>query len=230
MAFSPLPAVINGSTTISDAAAAQSPQQYLPAGSDPTVVAGFATQLSLLIDALSDPTRAGYEMLNANDGVLTVANMRPLSRGTVTLSSSQPFDPPVVDPRYGSNPVDAQVLIAAMRFNERLLTTNSLSEMDAIQRYPPSNSTDDELLQYVNAKLQTEYHPAGTCAMMPHELGGVVSPELLVYGTANLRVVDAGIIPMLPAAHLQAVVYGIAEKVSCRHPNSQYSTISRSMT
>ena len=50
--------------------------------------------------------------------------------------------------------------------------------------------------------------------MMPFELGGVVSPELLVYGTQNLRVVDSGIMPMLPAAHLQAVVYAIAEKVS----------------
>ena len=77
----------------------------------------------------------------------------------------------------------------------------------------------------------TQYHPAGSCVMMPPAFGGVVSPELLVHGTSNLRgsqmmlsrraqvlmpstgVVDASIIPMLPAAHLQAVVYGIAEKV-----------------
>jgi choline dehydrogenase-like flavoprotein len=46
---------------------------------------------------------------------------------------------------------------------------------------------------------------------------GVVSPELLVYGTRNLRVVDSSIFPLLPAAHLQAVVYGVAEKVSELH-------------
>lgn len=51
--------------------------------------------------------------------------------------------------------------------------------------------------------------------MMPLELGGVVDPDLLVYGTRNLRVVDASILPLVPAAHLQAVVYGVAEKV-CR--------------
>jgi len=61
--------------------------------------------------------------------------------------------------------------------------------------------------------MQTEYHPAGTCAMMPLELGGVVSPELLLYRTSNLRIVDSSIILVLPGAHLQAVVYGIAEKV-----------------
>ncbi|KAK5121398.1 hypothetical protein LTR85_005230 [Meristemomyces frigidus] len=214
VAFPPLPLVTNGSTAIADAASAQTAQQYLPANADPSVVAGFAKQLPMLIEALSDPNRAGYEIINANDGGLTVGNMRPLSRGTITLSSSQPFNPPLIDPRYGSNPVDAQVLIAAMRFNQRLLTTSSLSEMDPLQISPPVKATDEELLTYIDGKLRTEYHAAGTCAMMPLELGGVVSPELLVYGTSNLRVVDSSIIPVLPAAHLQAVVYGIAEKAA----------------
>lgn len=213
VAFPSLPYILNGSTAIADTASDQSPDQYLAAGTDPTVIAGYTKQFPLLIQALNSPTRAAYEILNANDGVLTVSNMRPFSRGSVTLSSSQPFDPPVINPRYCSNPVDAQVLVAAMQFNQRLIATNSLSEMDPIQIYPPPNCTDEEFVQYIDDKLQTEYHPSGTNAMMPLELGGVVSPELLVYGTSNLRVVDSSIMPMLPAAHLQAVVYGIAEKV-----------------
>ncbi|KAI7483203.1 hypothetical protein KC351_g5280 [Hortaea werneckii] len=195
-------------------AAAQSPEQYLPANTDPTVLAGFARQLPLLVDALSDHSRAGYEIINANDGALTVGNMRPLSRGTVTLNSSEPFDPPIIDPRYGSNPVDGQLLVAAMRFNERLLSTNALSQLEPEQMLPPAGSTDAELLTYISTKMQTEYHLAGTCAMLPQELGGVVSPDLLVYGTSNLRVVDSSIMPLLPAAHLQAVVYGVAEKAA----------------
>ena len=162
--------------------------------------------------------RASYELINANDGVLTVANMRPFSRGTVTLNSSQAFDPPIIDPRYLSNPVDTEVLLAAIRFNQRLVTSSILTELDPVQTLPAANASDAELLEYIQGKLQTEYHPAGTCAMMPLELGGVVSPELLVYGTKNLRVVDSSVIPMLPAAHLQAVVYGVAEKVSL-HPS-----------
>ncbi|EMC91735.1 hypothetical protein BAUCODRAFT_79531 [Baudoinia panamericana UAMH 10762] len=213
VAFPSLPFITNGSNAIAYAASLQSAGQYLPVNTDPTVSAGYAEQLTLLVDALADPTRAGYEIINANDGALTVANMRPLSRGTIALNSSNPFDPPVIDPRYGSNPIDAQVLLAALRFNERLIATNSLAAMNPIQQYPPPDATDEQLLQYIAANMQTEYHPAGTNAMMPLALGGVASPELLVYGTSNLRVVDASIIPMLPAAHLQAVVYGIAEKV-----------------
>jgi hypothetical protein len=56
-------------------------------------------------------------------------------------------------------------------------------------------------------------------------MGGVVDPDLLVYGTANLRIVDASIMPLVPAGHLQAIVYGVAEKVSILHlenePNVQ---------
>ncbi|RMZ09155.1 hypothetical protein D0862_03707 [Hortaea werneckii] len=232
VAFPSLPLIVNGSTVITDMAAAQSPEQYLPADTDPTVLAGFARQLPLLVDALSDHSRAGYEIINANDGALTVGNMRPLSRGTVTLNSSEPFDPPIIDPRYGSNPVDSQLLVAAMRFNERLLNTDALSQLNPEQMLPPAGSTDSELLTYISTKMQTEYHLAGTCAMLPQELGGVVSPELLVYGASNLRVVDSSIMPLLPAAHLQAVVYGIAEKAAdiIKAANSAISVPSPSST
>ncbi|KAK3714993.1 hypothetical protein LTR37_007483 [Vermiconidia calcicola] len=214
VAFPALPYVVNGSTAIADAAKAQAPQQFLPTGVDSTVLEGFARQQSMMTSALTDVTRAAYEIINANDGVLTVANMRPLSRGTITINSPTPFAPPVIDPRYGSNPIDVQIIQAAMVFNQRLMYTESLSQMDPTQRYPAADAEDVEMLQYINVRYQTEYHPAGTCAMMPLELGGVVSPELLVYGTQNLRVVDSSIMPMLPAAHLQAVVYGVAEKAA----------------
>lgn len=199
---------------ISDEAATQTPQQYLTPDVDSSVLAGYARQQRLLAAALPQVTRAAYEIINANDGVLTVANMRPFSRGTVKINSSNPFDPPIIDPRYGSNPIDLRILQAAMDFNDRLLYTNSLSQMNPTQLYPPSEANEEQILQYIHTRWQTEYHPGGTNAMMPRELGGVVNPELLVYGTRNLRVIDSSIMPMLPAAHLQAVVYGVAEKVS----------------
>jgi choline dehydrogenase-like flavoprotein len=58
------------------------------------------------------------------------------------------------------------------------------------------------------------YHPVGTAALLPEKDGGVVNSELKVYGVKGLRVVDASIIPLLPSAHLQTLVYGIAEKAA----------------
>nr|POE72354.1 pyranose dehydrogenase 1 [Quercus suber] len=213
VAFPPLTLIVNGSTSIMDEASLQSAEQYLSTSTDSTVMAGYAAQQPLLVAALRDATRASYEILNANDGVLTVANMRPLSRGTVTINSSNAFDIPVIDPRYGSNPVDLQVLLAAMRFNERLIRTNSMALLEPIQVSPAAGLSDEAIIAYLRRNLGTEYHVGGTCAMMPQALGGVVDSNLLVYGTNNLRIVDASIMPMLPAGHLQAVVYGIAEKV-----------------
>lgn len=214
VAFPSLPDIVNGSSTITDAASAQAPADFLPNNTDATVIAGFTAQLAVVIDSLSDPSRPAYEILNANDGALTVATMHPLSRGTVSLRSPLPFDTPMIDPRYGSNPVDVEILRAAIRFNHRLIETSGMQELEPQQMYPSISASDVDLLQYARDRMQTLYHPAGTCAMMPLALGGVVDSNLLVYGTANLRVVDASIMPMLPAAHLQAVVYGIGEKAA----------------
>jgi choline dehydrogenase len=52
--------------------------------------------------------------------------------------------------------------------------------------------------------------------MLPLELGRVVDTDLLVYGTSNLRVVDAGIFPLLPGSHIGAAIYAVAEKVKGR--------------
>jgi choline dehydrogenase len=213
VAFPSLPAITNDAAAIASLAAAQLPVMFLPDSPDRTLIAGYSAQLSLLSAALQDNNRAVFELINANDGDLTVATMRPLSRGTLRLASSQPFTPPLIDPRYGSNPLDIQVLQKAIAFNKRLIATESMAQLAPKQLFPPADASSDEIVQYIRSKGQTEYHPSGTAAMMPLGLGGVVDPDLLVYGTTNLRVVDASILPLVPAAHLQAVVYGVAEKV-----------------
>jgi len=73
---------------------------------------------------------------------------------------------------------------------------------------------DEAIREYVRNGLQPVYHPVGTAAMLPREDGGVVDSNLKVYGTTNLRVVDASVIPLQIAAHPQETIYGIAEKLS----------------
>jgi choline dehydrogenase-like flavoprotein len=75
---------------------------------------------------------------------------------------------------------------------------------------------EERVLRMVKRRVQTEFHPSGTTAMMPVELGGVVGPRLGVDGAVGLRVVDAGVMPLVVGAHLQAAVYAVAEKVCLR--------------
>ncbi|KAL9947560.1 hypothetical protein ACHAO5_002721, partial [Verticillium nonalfalfae] len=51
-------------------------------------------------------------------------------------------------------------------------------------------------------------------SMMSRELGGVVDPELKVYGTANVRVVDASVMPIQTSGHLTSTIYALAERLS----------------
>ncbi|THZ81540.1 hypothetical protein D6C84_06535 [Aureobasidium pullulans] len=103
------------------------------------------------------------------------------------------------------------------RSTVKVLGTTSMKLLEPLQLNPRPNATDQEILQFIKANIQTEFHPSGTCAMLPLDLGGVVDPQLLVYGTQNLRIVDASIMPVIPASHLQAVVYGVSEKVGTRN-------------
>lgn len=93
--------------------------------------------------------------------------------------------------------------------------------LEPLQLIPPPNANDTKILQIIRDGLASESHHSGTCAMLPLDLGGVVGPDLLVYGTQNLRVVDASIMPILPACHLQSVMYAIGEKVISSQFNSK---------
>ncbi|MCJ1405765.1 hypothetical protein MMC11_008995 [Xylographa trunciseda] len=214
LAFPPLPLISENTDAILSNASSQSPTDYLLPGLDSTVVAGFQAQKESLIARLGTTTSAAYEIINNNAGSLTVSVMHPLSRGVCYINSPDPFETPVIDPRWLSNPTDRSVLIEALKFNRQILAAPSMQLLQAAQFVPPVDADDDALNQVINNGIRTEFHPSGTLAMLPLEMGGVVDSSLLVYGTKNLRVVDASIFPLVPAAHLQAVVYAVAEKAA----------------
>ncbi|SLM34007.1 Glucose-methanol-choline oxidoreductase, N-terminal [Lasallia pustulata] len=214
LAFPPLSLISNNSWVILDNASMQNPTDYLVPGLDSTVIAGYTAQSASLVQRLAETTVAAYEIINNNAGSLTVSVMHPFSRGTCYINSPDPFDPPLIDPRWLTNPVDRQVLIEALQFNRLILAAPSMLELQAAQFVPPFDADEAALNQVIDNGIRTEFHPSGTCAMLPLEQGGVVDSRLVVWGTQNLRVVDAGIFPLIPAAHLQAVVYGVAEKAA----------------
>ena len=185
-------------------------------------MAGFSAQKASLVTRLGTRTSAAIEIINNNAGSLTISVMHPFSRGSCYINSPNPFDPPSIDPRWLTNPVDRQVLVEALFFNRLILATPPMLELQAAQFVPPIDADEAAIDEIISNGLRTEFHPSGTCAMLPLALGGVVDSHLRVWGTQNLRVVDASIFPLIPAAHLQAVVYAVAEKVasSCCGPKN----------
>ena len=219
VAFPSFPHIAN-STTISAllAAAAQTTTtSLLPIAysTSPTLQAGYIQQLSSLLTRLALNTTPCYENLNNNAGGLDISLMHPLSRGTVQLTSTDPFTPPAINPNWLTHPLDTSIMLAAMQFNQRILDTPSILALQpAYTGGIPPNASVDTLTSLLQRGAGTEFHYSGTAAMLPLSLGGVVDTNLRVYGTSNLRVVDGSIFPLIPAAHLQAVVYGVAEKAA----------------
>ena len=191
---------------------------YLPEGADVTVAAGYAAQMKSYAEALRSNHTAFYNLVftaGPSNGILV--DLHPLSRGTINVDPKNPEgNEPIVDYRALSNPLDAVIMADILRYTRKFYMENSVNaEYDPTESQPGARvQTDEEMASYLQQTLSpTEYHPAGTCAMMPLELGGVVDEQLRVYGVKNLRIADASIIPTLPGANTCQTVYAIAEKV-----------------
>lgn len=134
-----------------------------------------------------------------------------LSRGSIHINSSDPSHYPVIDANYFSVPFDEKVTVAGTAYLRNIAASPKFAAILGAE-VAPGEGTD--LLSYAKSHLDTEYHPIGTASMLPRNEGGVVDSSLKVYGTANVRVVDASIIPLHISCHIQATVYAIAEKAA----------------
>ncbi|KAJ7154764.1 alcohol oxidase [Mycena filopes] len=146
--------------------------------------------------------------------MLSTGLQHPFSRGSVHIQSSDPLQQPLIDPRYLTEEFDAFSLLAGYRALEKLAQTPPLADLIAKQVFPASPLSDEEVIQYIRQSLGSGGHSMGTASMARRDLGGVVGNDLKVHGTANLRIVDASIVPIPLAAHVQATVYAIAEKAA----------------
>lgn len=196
----------------------QSDAAYLPPGLHPTVIEGYKVQKRLLGDRFSHEESAVYETpFNAACG-RTIIIQKPFSRGSIHINASDPFGDPVIDFRVYSNPLDIDQAISYIKFTRRYIKTPTLAPLAPVETGPGTNVSDTDraaLEQWLHATSgPTSFHASGTAALAPRKLGGVVDPELNVYGVKGLRVVDASIIPLIPSTHLSATTYAIAEKAA----------------
>ncbi|KAL2284389.1 hypothetical protein FJTKL_09085 [Diaporthe vaccinii] len=162
----------------------------------------------------------GTQLLPGNFASLGCAQSHPFSRGSTHISSADPDAPPAIDPRYLSHPADLEIFARHFRALETELRPSAaltpFFKADGRRNHPDAFLVGDleGAKKYVLDTATNAYHSCGTAAMLPREKGGVVSPELVVYGTENLRVVDASIFPLITRGNILSSVYAVAEKAA----------------
>ncbi|KAF8890365.1 hypothetical protein BD779DRAFT_1438457 [Infundibulicybe gibba] len=127
--------------------------------------------------------------------------LHPISRGSVHIASADPFAHPAIDPNYLSNPVELDLMVHAVKFAQKIMMTGALKRSHGKFTQPsPDVTSYDDLKEWV-----TKYgtHLIYSLGMLPRADGGVVDSNLVVYGTKNLRVVDACILPIQISCHTQ---------------------------
>ncbi|EEB90979.1 hypothetical protein MPER_10740, partial [Moniliophthora perniciosa FA553] len=138
--------------------------------------------------------------------------MSPTSRGSVKLSSSNPFDQPVIDYGLYTTEFDINAQVEAMKMVRDFV---SLPQFQGIVEGPfgalANATTDQDLAAYARANAQIYSHPSCTASMGP---GGVVDSRLKVKGVEGLRVVDASVFPLIPECNTMAPVFIVAERAA----------------
>lgn len=169
-------------------------------------------QLFFLMMLAPDTPEAGPT--NRHGVTLTAYVNRPLSRGEVTLASSDPLDRPVIDFNYLSEPDDTRCAIAGVRWNLRILYAKAFDDIRGEELAPGAKSRSDaDIESFVRRTASTTWHPAGTCKMGNDEMA-VVDDRLRVHGIEALRVVDASIMPTIISGNTNAPTIMIAEKAA----------------
>ncbi|KAE9990044.1 hypothetical protein EG327_001935 [Venturia inaequalis] len=199
----------------------QTPTDFLPPRykKDSKLLAGYLKQRDILAKQFSEADAAVGEIVVQPWGFSGIANNRPLSRGTITLNITHPAAYPVVQWNTFQNPIDADVMVALTRYNRaHWKDSAALAKYAPVETAPGAQyQTDEEIIRggVEKGTLQPTFaHPSGGCSMLPEALGGCVSDALLVYGVGRLSVVDASIVPLIPACHLQATMYAVGEKAA----------------
>jgi choline dehydrogenase len=155
---------------------------------------------------LVEPDRHGYQ--------LHASPNHPKSRGSVTLSTSNPYDYPKILFNYLEHEDDLKQTIESIKIARRILGQNSMKPFAGKETGPGSDIQTHELYaEYIRSKAETAYHPSCTLKMGIDDMA-VVDQKLKVHGIENLRVVDASVMPEITSGNLNAPTLMIAERAA----------------
>ncbi|ABD89326.1 GMC family oxidoreductase [Rhodopseudomonas palustris] len=143
-----------------------------------------------------------------------VCLLRPDSRGSVGLNSADPLAPPSIDPNFLGEDSDLDAMVAGYKTTRRLMETPALKALQQRDMFTAQVRSDDDIRNILRARVDTVYHPVGTCKMGVDDAMAVVDPQLKVHGLQGLRVVDASVMPTLIGGNTNAPTIMIGEKAA----------------
>jgi choline dehydrogenase len=143
-----------------------------------------------------------------------VCQLRPESRGFITIRSADPRDPPVIQPNYLDAAEDRRALREGVRLTRDVFAQEAFDPYRGPELMPGAHIQRDEQIDaFVRKTAETIYHPVGS-AKMGTDAESVVDSQLRVHGLESLRVVDASVMPTLVSGNTNAPTIMIAEKAA----------------
>ncbi|MFT3727032.1 MAG: choline dehydrogenase [Terricaulis sp.] len=140
--------------------------------------------------------------------------LRPESKGTITLASKDPFANPLIDPNYLSSEVDRATLRDSVRMVRDIIGQQAMNDFRGLEMRPGDHvRTDAEIDAWIRRVAETIYHPVGT-VRMGADAKAPLDGDLRVRGVDKLRVIDASVMPTLVGGNTNAPTIMIAEKLA----------------
>ncbi len=158
-----------------------------------------------------------YPSLPKTEGFTILPTLlKPQSRGYVRLRSTDPLDPPLIQPNYLSDPDDLDTLVRGFKVAREVLLSDAFAPFrsESALNYPVESATEEQIIEHILATVETVYHPVGTCKMGLDDLAVVEPGSLKVRGLEGMRVADASVMPSVISGNTNAPVIAIAEKAA----------------
>jgi choline dehydrogenase len=167
------------------------------------------------VSFMSRPWFPGWRPSAGNQFTAAAMQMRPEGRGSVSLRSADPRDPPRIRLGLLSHPTDRQAARDMLRFIRAFFATAPLSDIIAGEIFPGrSDQSDDDLDAVIRDTIQVGMHPVGSCAMGLDPATSVVDARLKVHGIEGLHIADTSIMPRIVSGNTAAPAVMIGEKLS----------------
>ena len=145
---------------------------------------------------------------------ISVCQLRPFSRGRVTLNTANPLQPPAIAANYLDAVEDQEALVRGVRLLRRISAAPALAR-HVDNEWKPGSAvvSDDDILDYIRTTSTSIFHPVGTCRM-GRDADAVVDDRLRVHGIGGLRVADCSIMPTIVSGNTNAAAIMIGEKAA----------------